>query len=111
MMDVKRKTRTGRVISDKMEKTVIVAVDTPWRHPIYKKAVRRVVKYYAHDEKKQAKTGDMVLHRGDAPALQDEALARRPDHHQRRSRRNKTAGDYQRVREQDGIRECRPIRE
>jgi small subunit ribosomal protein S17 len=60
-MDVKRKTRTGRVISDKMEKTVIVAVDTPWRHPIYKKAVRRVVKYYAHDEKKQAKTGDMVL--------------------------------------------------
>ena len=61
MMDVKRKTRTGRVISDKMEKTVIVAVDTPWRHPIYKKAVRRIVKYYAHDEKKQAKTGDMVL--------------------------------------------------
>ena len=61
MMDVKRKTRTGRVISDKMEKTVIVAVDTPWRHPIYKKAVRRVVKYYAHDENKQAKTGDLVL--------------------------------------------------
>jgi small subunit ribosomal protein S17 len=60
-MDVKRKTRTGRVISDKMEKTVIVAVDTPWRHPIYKKAVRRIVKYYAHDEKKQAKTGDLVL--------------------------------------------------
>jgi small subunit ribosomal protein S17 len=60
-MDVKRKTRTGRVISDKMEKTVIVAVDTPWRHPLYKKAVRRVVKYYAHDEKKPAKTGDMVL--------------------------------------------------
>ncbi len=60
-MEVKRKTRTGRVVSDKMDKTVIVAVDTPWRHPIYKKAVRRVVKYYAHDEKKQAKTGDMVL--------------------------------------------------
>jgi small subunit ribosomal protein S17 len=60
-MDVKRKTRTGRIISDKMDKTVIVAVDTPKRHPLYKKAIRRVVKYYAHDEKKQAKTGDMVL--------------------------------------------------
>jgi small subunit ribosomal protein S17 len=60
-MDVKRKTRTGRVISDKMDKTVVVAVDSPRRHPIYKKTIRRVAKYYAHDEKNQAKTGDMVL--------------------------------------------------
>jgi small subunit ribosomal protein S17 len=60
-MDVKRKTRTGRVISDKMDKTVIVAVDSPRRHPIYKKTIRRIVKYYAHDEKNKAKTGDMVL--------------------------------------------------
>jgi small subunit ribosomal protein S17 len=60
-MDVKRKTRTGRVISDKMDKTVVVAVDSPRRHPIYKKTIRRIAKYYAHDEKNKAKTGDMVL--------------------------------------------------
>jgi small subunit ribosomal protein S17 len=59
-MEQKRKTRVGKVIGDKMEKTVIVAVNTPWRHPIYNKTVRRIVKYYAHDEKKLSKTGDTV---------------------------------------------------
>jgi len=59
-MEEKRKTRLGRVVSDKMEKTVIVAVDTPWKHPIYKKTVRRVVKYKVHDEKSQCKVGDTV---------------------------------------------------
>ncbi len=56
----KRKTRFGKVVSDKMDKTVVVAVDTPKRHPLYKKTVRRVVKYYAHDEKNQSKVGDTV---------------------------------------------------
>jgi small subunit ribosomal protein S17 len=60
-MEEKRKTRVGKVIGDKMEKTVIVAVNTPWRHPLYNKTVRRIVKYYAHDEKKQSKTGDTVI--------------------------------------------------
>jgi small subunit ribosomal protein S17 len=60
-MEEKRKTRVGKVIGDKMDKTVIVAVNTPWRHPIYKKTVRRIVKYYVHDEKKQSKTGDTVM--------------------------------------------------
>jgi small subunit ribosomal protein S17 len=59
-MAEKRKTRFGRVVSDKMEKTVIVAVETPWRHPLYKKSVRRSVKYKAHDEKNQCRVGDMV---------------------------------------------------
>ncbi len=56
----KRKTRFGKVVSDKMDKTVVIAVDTPKRHPLYKKTVRRVVKYYAHDEKNQSKVGDTV---------------------------------------------------
>lgn len=56
----KRKTRFGKVVGDKMDKTVVVAVDTPKRHPLYKKTVRRVVKYYAHDEKNQSKVGDTV---------------------------------------------------
>ena len=59
-METKRKTRFGKVVSDKMNKTVVVAVDTPKRHPLYKKTIRRVVKYYAHDEKKQSKIGDTI---------------------------------------------------
>jgi len=59
-METKRKTRVGEVIGNKMDKTVIVAVDTPRKHPIYKKTIRRIVKYYAHDEKKQCKIGDKV---------------------------------------------------
>ena len=59
-METKRKVRVGKVVSDKMEKTVIVAVDTPRHHPVYKKTIRRVVKYYAHDENKISKLGDTV---------------------------------------------------
>ena len=59
-MEGKHKTRLGRVVSDKMNKTVIVAVDTPRRHPLYRKAVRRVVKYKAHDEKGESRMGDIV---------------------------------------------------
>ena len=59
-MEEKRKTRFGKVISDKMDKTVVVAVDTPRRHPLYKKTIRRIVKYYAHDQKNQSKIGDTV---------------------------------------------------
>jgi len=59
-METKRKIRFGTVVGDKMDKTVIVAVDTPRRHPLYKKTIRRVVKYYAHDEKNESKVGDAV---------------------------------------------------
>ena len=59
-MEEKRKTRFGKVISDKMDKTVVVAVETPKRHKLYKKTIRRAVKYKAHDEKNQCRTGDMV---------------------------------------------------
>ena len=59
-MQEKRKARFGRVVSDKMDKTVVVAVETPRRHPLYRKTVRRAVKYKAHDEKNQCRIGDMV---------------------------------------------------
>jgi small subunit ribosomal protein S17 len=59
-MEGKRKTRFGRVISNKMDKTVVVAVETPRRHPLYKKTIRRAVKYKVHDEKNQCQIGDMV---------------------------------------------------
>ena len=60
-MEGNRKTRFGRVVSDKMDKTVVVAVETPRRHPLYKKTIKRVVKYKAHDEKNQCKVGDTVI--------------------------------------------------
>jgi small subunit ribosomal protein S17 len=59
-METNRKIRIGKVVSDKMEKTVVVGVDTPRHHPLYKKTIRRVVKYYAHDENKISKLGDTV---------------------------------------------------
>ncbi|MBI4266813.1 MAG: 30S ribosomal protein S17 [Chloroflexi bacterium] len=55
-----RKTRVGRVVGDKMEKTVVVAVETLRRHPLYNKSIKRAVKYKAHDEKKECRLGDTV---------------------------------------------------
>ncbi|MSP78347.1 MAG: 30S ribosomal protein S17 [Dehalococcoidia bacterium] len=52
--------RTGRVLSNKMQKTIIVVVDRLEHDPIYKKAIRRVSKLYAHDPKGEAKPGDVV---------------------------------------------------
>jgi len=59
-MESKRKIRLGQVVSNKMDKTVVVAVETPKRHPLYKKTIRRVVKYKAHDEKNKCQVGDKV---------------------------------------------------
>ena len=56
----KKETIRGRVVSDKMDKTVVVAVETVRRHPLYKKAVRRVKKYMAHDEANACHVGDWV---------------------------------------------------
>ncbi len=58
--ETKQKTRLGLVVSDKMSKTVVVAVETPKRHPLYKKTIRRVVKYKAHDEENKCQRGDKV---------------------------------------------------
>jgi len=55
-----RLTKVGRVVSDKMDKTVVVAVDFTVRHPLYKKAMRRTHKFKAHDEQNHCKTGDRV---------------------------------------------------
>lgn len=55
-----RKRRIGIVVSDKMDKTAVVAVSDAVRHPLYKKIVRRTRKYYAHDETNEAKAGDRV---------------------------------------------------
>ena len=59
-MEGNRKIRFGRVVSDKMDKTVVVAVETPRRHPLYRKTIRRAIKYKAHDEKNECRVGDTV---------------------------------------------------
>jgi small subunit ribosomal protein S17 len=56
----KHKVRTGRVISDKMDKTVVVEVEVSEHHPLYHKTIKKAVKYKVHDEKKESKTGDIV---------------------------------------------------
>ena len=55
-----RKVRSGRVISDKMDKTIVVAVETLVRHPLYGRIVRRTTKFKAHDENNECGVGDNV---------------------------------------------------
>jgi small subunit ribosomal protein S17 len=88
-----RKVREGTVVSDKMTQTVVVAVHSAIRHPLYKKTIRRVRKYMAHDEDEKAQVGDRVrivesapiskqkrwrvaevLSHGDVPELAPEAI-------------------------------------
>ncbi|MBE6069462.1 MULTISPECIES: 30S ribosomal protein S17 [Clostridium] len=56
-----RKTRLGRVVSDKMDKTIVVAVETKVRHPLYGKTINRTTKFKAHDENNEAKMNDRVV--------------------------------------------------
>ena len=56
----RRKVRVGKVVSEKMNKTVVVAVERTFKHPFYKKYVKRTAKLHAHDEKNDAHEGDTV---------------------------------------------------
>lgn len=55
-----RKTRTGKVVSNKMEKTIVVTIEDHVKHPLYKKIVKRSVKLKAHDENNECNIGDTV---------------------------------------------------
>ena len=55
-----RKTRTGKVVSDKMDKTITVAIEDHVKHPLYKKIVKKTYKLKAHDEKNECNIGDTV---------------------------------------------------
>jgi small subunit ribosomal protein S17 len=57
----KRKTKAGRVVSDKMDKTIVVSVERLARHPLYKRVIRLTTKFKAHDETNEAHVGDTVL--------------------------------------------------
>jgi small subunit ribosomal protein S17 len=55
-----RKTRTGKVVSDKMDKTIVVAVEDHVKHPLYKKIMKKTYKLKAHDENNECNVGDTV---------------------------------------------------
>lgn len=60
MMRTKRKTRIGRVLSNKMDKTVVVSVETTKHHPLYKKTIKKAAKFKAHDANNECGEGDIV---------------------------------------------------
>jgi len=60
MAEYKKKTYVGEVVSDKMDKTVSVAIERVVKHPVYGKYIRRTTKLMAHDESNECKTGDRV---------------------------------------------------
>ncbi len=55
-----RKTRIGKVVSNKMDKTIVVAIEDNVRHPLYKKIIKRTIKFKAHDENNACNIGDKV---------------------------------------------------
>ena len=55
-----RKTRVGKVVSDKMDKTIVIAIQTSKPHPLYKKIVKKTIKLKAHDERNECGVGDTV---------------------------------------------------
>ncbi|HBH61938.1 MAG TPA: 30S ribosomal protein S17 [Nitrospiraceae bacterium] len=55
-----KKIYTGNVVSDKMNKTVVVAVTRTTQHPVYKKTIKKITKFKAHDEENKCKTGDRI---------------------------------------------------
>ena len=59
-METKQKTRIGRVVSNKMDKTVVVVVETTKHHPLYKKTIKKAVRYKAHDAQNECGEGDTV---------------------------------------------------
>ena len=71
----KRKTKVGRVVSDKMDKTIVVSVERLARHRLYKRVIRLSTKFKAHDEANDARIGDTVLIEEIAAAVRDQALA------------------------------------
>ena len=74
-----RKTRVGIVVSDKMQKTVVVAIERRVPHPLYGKMITRTKRLKAHDEENSAKVGRSRAHHGDPPAVEGQAVARGRD--------------------------------
>ena len=70
----KRKVRLGTVVSDKMDKTIVVAVETLVTHPLYKKQLKKTTKFKAHDENNECGIGDVVKIMETRPLSKDKRL-------------------------------------
>lgn len=75
-----RKTRVGTVVSDKMDKTIVVAIKDNVKHPLYKKIIPRTIRLKAHDENNECRIGDRVLGDGDPSAVQGQEMASGRNH-------------------------------
>lgn len=73
MSDKVVRTLTGKVVSDKMEKSIVVVIDRQVQHPLYGKSLRRSTKLHAHDENNTAKVGDVVTIRESRPISKTKA--------------------------------------
>lgn len=71
METTKSKVRSGKVVSDKMDKTRVIAVERVTRHPLYGKIIRRTKKYKIHDEKNESRVGDLVRIKETRPLSRD----------------------------------------
>ncbi len=69
-----RKTRVGKVVSNKMDKTIVVAIEDHVKHPLYKKIVKRTYKLKAHDENNECNIGDTVKGNGNQTAVQRQEM-------------------------------------
>ncbi len=74
-MSDKIRTLQGRVVSDKMDKTIVVAIERQVKHPIYGKFIKRTTKLHAHDENNTAKVGNTVTIRECAPISKNKSWA------------------------------------
>ena len=72
-----RKTNVGRVVSNKMDKTIVVAIEDSVKHPLYKKIIKRTVKLKAHDENNECTIGDRVRVMETRPPFQGKEMASR----------------------------------
>ncbi len=73
MIQGRKQVKVGKVVSDKMEKTIVVKVERQFIHPLYKKTVRKHKKFKVHDENNEAKTGDTVQIREHRPISKDKS--------------------------------------
>ncbi len=73
MSETRKVTRLGIVVSDKMDKTIVVKVERQFIHPLYKKTVRKHKKFKVHDENNECKIGDKVMIRESRPLSKDKS--------------------------------------
>ena len=81
-----RKTRVGKVVSDKMDKTVVIAIEDNVRHPLYKKIIKRTIKLKAHDEQNACGIGDKVEIMETRPLSKDKEMESFPRSSKKRNR-------------------------